>query len=171
MSNKVKTMDLKGKEYAQVKDRVKKFREDCPSGLIDTVPTIQAETVTFKARVLKDKADPNSAEASGHSFGKVAGDKDFEKLETIAVGRALAFLGYAQDGEIASGEEMEEFLNFQEEKKQETILTFKQTLEATTNLAELSKAWSNLPGDAKKDEEIAALKDELKIKFQVNESK
>ena len=35
--------------------------------------------------------------------------KSFEKLESIAVGRALAFAGFSADGEIASFEEMEEY--------------------------------------------------------------
>ena len=46
---------------------------------------------------------------SGHALGKVGGEKAFEKLETIAVGRALAFAGYLASGEIASFEEMQEF--------------------------------------------------------------
>jgi len=37
-------------------------------------------------------------------------NKDFEKQETIAVGRALAFAGFLSDGEVASYEEMEDFI-------------------------------------------------------------
>lgn len=164
-------MKLGNKEYAQVKDRLKQFRDDNPHGLIETAPTIDGEIILFKARILKDKSDPTSAEATGHSYGPSKEDKAFEKLETIAVGRALALLGYSQDGEIASGEEMEDFIQFQENKKQETLSVFKGILKATKTMEDLQKVWANLPGDAKKDEEIATLKDELKIKFQTNESK
>lgn len=83
------------KAYAQVKDRLKEFRTDCPNGLVETTPTITDTHIIFKARILKDKSDPASAEATGHSMGEVKGDKGkvFEKQETIAVGRALALLG------------------------------------------------------------------------------
>lgn len=114
---KIETIFLKGKEYATVPARVKEFREECPNGLIETTPDLRDDgTVVFKAHVMKDKARPESGEAVGHSIGKVTGDKAFEKLETISVGRALAFLGYMASGEIASSEEMEEFYAFKEEQ-------------------------------------------------------
>lgn len=120
---KVKTMDLKGKDYAQVKDRVQEFRTLNPNGLIETTPTIQTDgQIMFKARVLKDKSEPSSAEATGHAFGKNEGAKAFEKLESIAVGRALALLGYGTDGAIASSEEMEEFERSQQSKKTQELL-------------------------------------------------
>jgi len=119
---KVKTMDIKGNDYAKVAERVKQFREDCPNGLIDTKPTINPDgSIIFGVRILKDKADTNSGEGTGHSLGKAAGDKDFEKLETIAVGRALAMLGYMASGEIASSEEMEEFEAYKNGKIDEAI--------------------------------------------------
>ena len=114
---KVKTMDIKGNEYAKVAERVKQFREDCPNGLIETKPEIREDgQIMFSVRILKDKSDTNSAEGTGHSLGKAVGDKAFEKLETIAVGRALAMLGYMSSGEIASSEEMEEFNAYKNEK-------------------------------------------------------
>ena len=73
---------------------------------------------------IKDKSNEASAEATGHAFVKVTEktiEKQFEKLETIAVGRALALLGYSADGEIASSEEMEEFLADKESKRQDAI--------------------------------------------------
>lgn len=160
--NKVKTIDLKGKEYAQVKDRLKEFRNDCPNGLIESSYEFHGDNMTFKARVLKDKSNPASAEAVGHSFGPLKGEKAFEKLETIAVGRALALLGYAQDGEIASGEEMEEFLQFQEDKKVKEVATCKEKLEATKTLAELKAVWAAFPIEIKK--ELEEVKNQLKVK-------
>ena len=100
MTRKTETMDLKGNDYAKVVERVKEFRKDNPNGLIETTPTIDGNMIVFKARVVKDKAQESSAEATGHAYGENKGAKAFEKLETIATGRALAFLGYAADGEI-----------------------------------------------------------------------
>ena len=118
--NKVQTINLRGNEYATVPQRLKQFRETNPRSLVETKPTIADGNVTFSAKIVKDKKDPNSAEATGHSYGKLTGDKSFEKLETVAVGRALALLGYLNNGQIATSEEMEEFEAYQlEQVKQE----------------------------------------------------
>ena len=131
----VKTIKLQGKEYAQVKDRIKEFRTDCPRGKIETTPIIREDgTVMFKALVVKDKSDDTSAEATGHSYGQNKNLKAFEKLETIAVGRALALLGYAQDGDVVSGEEMEEYIKFKEDKKEKEVEQAKEKLGKTKNL-------------------------------------
>lgn len=163
---KTRTVDLKGKQYAQVKDRLQEFRSANPHALIETTPTIQEEGgILFKARILSDKSDPNSAEATGHALGNVGkGEKSFEKLETIAVGRALALLGYASDGEIASSEEMEEFQAQKAEKRQEMIMTATEKLTTTKTLAQLKKVWASIPVEAKT--ELTKLKDELKTRYE-----
>lgn len=154
MNKKVDTIDLKGKAYAQVKDRLKEFRNDNPFGLIETTPEITETSLIFKARILKDKSNPSSGEAIGHSFKelKKAGEaeKVFEKQETIAVGRALAFLGYAADGEIASGEEMEEFVEYQNEKKLEAIMEVTERIGNCATLDELKEYYGSLSGEMKR---------------------
>ena len=161
---KTKTISLQGKEYAQVKDRIKEFRNDCPRGLIETSATIQPDgQIMFKAKIVKDKSDEFSAEATGHALGANKGLKAFEKLETIAVGRALALLGYASDGEIASGDEMEEFLEYQQEKKAEIIEQSKEQLENCASLEELKSIWQSIPPEAKK--ELETLKEQIKQKY------
>lgn len=149
---KTATIDLKGKAYAQVKDRIKEFRADCPHGEITTTPTVTDTSIIFKAYILKDKSDTASASATGHSMAKVTEknvEKQFEKQETIAVGRALALLGYASDGEIASGEEMEEFLEYQEDKKAEAIMEAIEQIGNCQTVAELKEVWSSLSGEMK----------------------
>lgn len=122
MSRKTPTVNLSGKEYATVPERLKLFREDCPNGLIETSPEVKDDgQIIFTARVLKDKAKPDSAEATGHALGKLGQSKAFEKLETIAIGRALATLGYLASGDIASAEEMEDFYEYRETQKKEAI--------------------------------------------------
>lgn len=164
MERKTATIDLKGKQYAQVKDRILEFRKANPRGKIQTTPEFMPDgQVHFTAYILVDKADETSADATGHSFGPNKGEKSFEKLETIAVGRALALLGYASDGEIASSEEMEEFEEFQEEKNREMILTFTEDLTACKTLEELQAVWVEMPPLAKG--QLLALKDDLKAKL------
>lgn len=150
---KTATMKLGSADYAKVKDRIKEFRTDCPNGLIETEPTITETHIIFKARILKDKSNPDSAEATGHSMGELNGEKKkekvFEKQESIAVGRALALLGYASDGEIASSDEMEEFLAHKQEQLAEKIMEATEAIGNCTTLIELQKYWSALSGDLK----------------------
>lgn len=134
----IKTINLQGKQYAQVKDRLAEFRKDNPRGLIETSPTINPDgSILFRAKIVKDKADNTSAEATGHAMGMNKGLKAFEKLETIAVGRALALLGYASDGEIASSEEMEEFEDYKQTKHDEYVQELKEQVDAITDVKEL----------------------------------
>ena len=119
---KLKTISLSGNDYAKVAERLKAFREQCPMGKIETEPTFLPDgRVMFKASVVKDKSNENSAEATGHALSTKSGTKDFEKLESIAIGRALATLGYLASGEIASSEEMEEYIAEKNAKHEELI--------------------------------------------------
>lgn len=159
---KTPTIDLKGKAYATVPARIKEFREANPNGLIETKPEIQADgQIIFTARILKDKSNPSSGEATGHSIGKTTGDKAFEKLETISIGRALAILGYMASGDIASSEEMEEFNLYQKEKKQRLVDDAIAELSKATTLVDLQTIWGSL-GVAIKEQEVFDKKEELK---------
>jgi len=151
---KVETMKLQGKDYAKVAERIKAFREDCPNGLIETTPTIQGEMIMFKARVLKDKARQDSAESTGHAIGENKGQKAFEKIESIAVGRSLAMLGYMASGEIASSEEMEEFQSYLEDKKQEELLEVQAQVSALKTIDELKEFYLKNKGRGKEVDSI-----------------
>lgn len=120
---KVDTINLRGNEYATVPQRLKAFREANPRASVETKPKMtESGTVIFEAKILTDKSDPNSASATGHSYGEASGDKAFEKLETISVGRALAMLGYLNNGQVATTEEMQEYEEYIEDKYQEAVL-------------------------------------------------
>lgn len=161
MTKKTKTINLQGKEYAQVAQRIQEFRSANPRGFIETTPMMQeGGAVMFRARVVKDKGDEASAEATGHSLGENKGVKAFEKLETIAVGRALALLGYGSDGEIASSEEMDEFFKFQADKRTKVVEESAAKLSKAKNLEELKTIWASLPIEAKT--ELGIEKDKLK---------
>jgi hypothetical protein len=120
----------------------------CPNGLIETTPTILADgKLMFKARILKDKANPNSGEGVGHSMGKMTEEpKAFEKLETIAVGRALANCGFMASGEVASFDEMEEFLSEKENKRQKVIQEVQEKVKEIVDIEELKKYFKTVEG-------------------------
>lgn len=159
---KTKTIKLSGKDYAQVKDRVKKFREETTNGSIETESETQTDgSMILKATVIVDVSDSGSKRATGQAFGKVSSQKAFEKLETIAVGRALAFLGYLADGEIASSEEMEEFNKFKKEKKDEAI----KELEACKTVEDLRGCFMDL-GNLMADPDVIKAKDDMKVKLE-----
>ena len=161
--NKVKTTKLpKGGEYAFVADRLKEFRQDCPNGLIESTPTLTDDTVMFQVRILKDKAKPESAEATGTAFNKFGQPKILEKTETQALGRALALLGYLASGEIASAEEMIEFEQYKEDRLNEVVGRIKDI----DNMDELKSYFMSL-GPLMADKRVVAAKDEQKTKLAV----
>jgi len=100
----MKTINLNGKEYAPVSARVEQCHKDHEKSSITTETTFSEGHVIVKATVAFD-----DRKFTGHSYGKVGTEKAFEKLETTAVGRALAFAGYLSGGEIASYDEIESF--------------------------------------------------------------
>lgn len=157
---KLKTISLQGKEYAQVKDRILEFRKDTVRGSITTEVDFKDGLAIMKAIVVKDLSDEASPRATGQAFGKVGGQKEFEKLETIAVGRALAFLGYAADGAVASSEEMEDFQDYVEEKKQQAI----DKMSVCKTQDELKAVFISL-GSLMADKDVIAKKNEMKLKL------
>lgn len=152
-------------EYSKVVDRIKEFRQDCPNGEIKTSLEIRGEYIFAQAIVVKDNTI-DSAKATGHAVAKITGyEKEFEKLETLSVGRALAFLGYSAGGEIASSEEMEEFQKFQRTKKEQMIFDLMTKVDEITSLPELREFYKQNKGLGKElDEYITNKANELKNK-------
>lgn len=147
------------KDYALVPARLKKFREANPRASVDTEPTIHEDgSVTFKATIVQDRANEYSATATGnahYSATEIKKPKAFEKLETISVGRALANIGYLNDGQIATTEEMEEFEQYRLEKyeaeiKEATEVTVLMSIFNKMN-AEEKKTFTPLLAEKKKE--------------------
>lgn len=120
------SIKLGDKDYALVPARLKRFREEHIHASIDSNPTYNPDgSITFKTIIIQDLTDVASARGSGTARYTekelTAKAKQFEKLETISVGRALASLGYLNDGQVASTEEMEDFESYQQLQKQEAI--------------------------------------------------
>lgn len=174
------TMQLSGNDYAKVAERIKLFREDWKDGKIESDHVTNEDgSVEYNAWIWKDKADllelmkagvtdketlRSSADADGSSKGEVGKKvKDFEKLQTIAIGRALANLGYLGSGDVASFEEMEEFSKYQEQQKAETLKQAIITLQEAKNLDELKKAF--IATNMMNDPVVVAAKDECKAKL------
>lgn len=171
------TMQLSGNDYAKVAERIKLFREDWKDGKIETGHVTNEDgSVEFHAWIWKNKSDlldlmkagvtdkdtlRSSADADGDSKGEVGKKvKDFEKLQTIAIGRALANLGYLGSGDVASFEEMEEFAEYKNKQREEAITAVIATFEAAKTLDELKTAFIN--SGMMQISEVIAAKDKRK---------
>ena len=110
INEELKTIDVKGKQYVEVNQRVMAFRELYPEGSIysdivemgNGVVTIKATVSDADGRIL---ATGMAYEKEGSGF--INKTSYIENCETSAVGRALGFLGIGIDGSIASYEEVE----------------------------------------------------------------
>lgn len=107
----LKYMDIKGKDYAPVSERVRAFRYIYPNGAITTQIISQSETdVTIKATVFDERG---AVIATGHATeNKNASNINrnggmLMNCETSAVGRALGFLGIGTKNGIATAEEVD----------------------------------------------------------------
>ena len=104
----IQTTDVKGKEYAEVPQRVKAFRSIYPMGTISTeIVSLENGVCVMHATVAKDGVifgEGTAYEKEGSSF--INKTSYIENCETSAVGRALGFAGFGIDASIASAEEV-----------------------------------------------------------------
>lgn len=166
---KTKTISLsqngQGIQYAKVSARLAEFIKLNKNSSVRTRYEFVGEMVVFKASIIPEVTNLLHR-FNGTSMGKIGGVKAFEKLETIAVGRALAFAGFLSDGEIASEEEMQKVgieSPITVAVDPSVKLVFKAKLESAESEAELKKVWSATPIKIKK--ELKPLLDELKKKY------
>ena len=121
MSNyKFKTTNIRGKQYVEVNERIKYFRqeEQYKNWTIATdFPVLDADTAVCRATI----ADGSGRiVASGHAHeergsSNINKTSYVENCETSAVGRALALLGIGIDTSIASANEVEDAIAKQQE--------------------------------------------------------
>lgn len=105
----IRTMNIKGKEYAEVNQRVKAFRSIYPEGQIipELIKYADGEVV-FKVIVGDGFGKTLSVGHAHEVVGSTMINKTsaLENCETSAVGRALGFIGLGIDTSIASYEEV-----------------------------------------------------------------
>ena len=88
----------------------------------------------FKANIYID----DKLVSVGESKQMKNGDKEFEKQQTVSIGRGLSILGFFGD-ELATAEEMEQFLKPKEVAKAKPIV--KLVPKAKVNIEELANDW------------------------------
>lgn len=86
-------LNLRGREYLEVKYRLVWFREDHPDWSIETDLISVTDVSAYAKATIRD--ENGRVIATSHKFENVQGFPDFiEKAETGAIGRALALIGY-----------------------------------------------------------------------------
>lgn len=113
----MESIDIKGKQYITVNERVKEFRRLHPQGQILTQIMANADgQVMFKAEVLVDGV----CVATGHAYEKEGSSfinktSYIENCETSAIGRALGMYGIGIDTSLASADEVKNAVKQQED--------------------------------------------------------
>lgn len=123
----IKTTPLKGKDYAEVNQRIKAFRMVHPNGAIKTdIISLEDGVVTMKTTIFDDDSRVIGTGMAQEKEGSTFINKTsfIENCETSAVGRALGMCGFGIDISVASYEEVANAIenqNKQEEPKPEKI--------------------------------------------------
>lgn len=110
-------IDVKGKNYIQVNERIKAFRKVYPTGRITTdILTLENGIVTMQTTVADEEgkilATGLAQEKESSSY--INKTSYIENCETSAIGRALGMCGFGIDNNIASAEELVNAITNQE---------------------------------------------------------
>jgi hypothetical protein len=109
-SLKNKAIDIKGKKYVLVADRIIYFNETYPNGMIQTELLESTDRVVFRAVVTPDIDKPdrifNGYSQAVWGDGYINKTSALENAETSAVGRALAMMGIGVIDSVASVDEI-----------------------------------------------------------------
>lgn len=116
----IRTTNIKGKEYAEVNQRIKAFRMCYPEGFIRTqLLSVEDGVCIMRAEV----GDGQNILGTGTAYEKETSSyinktSYIENCETSAVGRALGMAGFGIDTSVASYEEVANAIAQQEADKQ-----------------------------------------------------
>ena len=121
----IKTTNIKGKEYAEVNQRIKAFRMVHPNGTITTdIVSIENGIVLMKASITDDEG---RLIGTGYAYEKekssfINQTSYIENCETSAVGRALGMCGFGIDTSVASAEEVQNAIKNQQSQQSQQPL-------------------------------------------------
>ena len=103
-------IQIHGKDYVMVKDRIIFFNENCPNGSITTELKATDNSFIFKAIITPDVEKPSRI-FSGHAeeiigSSQINKTSALENCETSAIGRALGCMGIGVEESFASADEI-----------------------------------------------------------------
>ena len=106
----MKKIQIHGKDYVMVKDRIIFFNENFPNGSITTELKATDNSFIFKAKITPDVENP-SRKFTGHAeeiigSSQINKTSALENCETSAIGRALGCMGIGVEDSFASADEV-----------------------------------------------------------------
>ena len=131
------TIDIHGKPYVMVKDRVIHFNKEYPNGCIRSKLVDRIDNnVIFEATVIPDIDKPERY-FTGHAEEEIGSSQinktsALENCETSAVGRALAMMGIGADESFASADEVSNAV-FQQNREDATGVSYQNTPKTAEN--------------------------------------
>ena len=150
-SERLKTINIKGKEYVEVFERVRYFRESGQYegyAMLDEIVSHEAGRITIKTTIYtpegKAVATGMASEVEGSTY--INKTSYVENCETSAWGRALANLGIGVSNAVASAEEIQNAMLQQEELKK-----------AKKEMEENSAAFDRMLGGGEKEETVCPI--------------
>ena len=139
INNKLKSVDIKGKDYVEVNERLKAFWNVCEEGKIKTkILSLENGIVVIQAEIYENKLDPEPR-ATGIAYEKegstfINKTSYIENCETSAIGRALGIAGIGINTSVASAEEVQNAIVQQEQPKTINATMISSLREMITNL-------------------------------------
>ena len=116
----MKTINIKGKEYVTVDERIKFLRENYPdSQILPEIINIDAESIIMKASLtINDKVVSVGHASEDKNSSYINKTSYIENCETSAIGRCLGIYGIGVCGSIASADEVINAINQQQQPQQ-----------------------------------------------------
>jgi len=142
----LKTIDIKGKEYVMVNERIMYFRNNMEGQIITEILSNEDGVCIFKASIIVN----DKVVATGHAYEKegstfINKTSYVENCETSAIGRALGILGIGIETSVASYEEVANAIKQQEQpeaiKEENTSAFFEKELDQCEFLED-AEAWA-----------------------------
>lgn len=139
---RINKVDIKGKAYSLVNDRVLAFRELYPDGVIESDILSMDDGVVVIKTTIKDGEKVIATGLAYEREGSTYINKTsyIENCETSAVGRALGFLGIGADESICSAEELVNAVtNQNKEPEKKAPMASNKQIEFIRRLYQMSK--------------------------------
>ena len=120
-TNKLKTVNIKGKDYVMVNERIKELKRLYPDySIVTEIEHLEDKMCVIKATILDAEGNPK---ATGHAYERegstpINRTSFIENAETSAVGRAIGFMNIGIDTSICSAEELAIAISQQETPEQ-----------------------------------------------------
>lgn len=139
----MKTVEIKGRPYVTVNERLKEFRNNFKDyALITEIVELGADYATVKASIYDEKGVLRATGFAREVVAKSPINKYafLENCETSAIGRALGNFGIGIDEAVCTADELIQKLSHEDDKPQKTDFEKAATTEKTANTKAINKA-------------------------------